>query len=373
VTHPRIQAPSRTHDELEQLRARVKELENALTQTQSMETTYSDAVQHFHSFMHHNPAAAWIKDEHGTYIYTNKAHQVLCGYSEGYIVGKTDYDIFDANIVPLLRENDLRVISENTTIQTIESGSAIAEEGNVRSWLVCKFPLTDISGRRLVGGVGLDVSDQMRSERDLREALRLQRLLLRELDHRVRNNLSSLMTLIDLTETATTTVTDFAASIRSRVLAMSVVHGLLSQKRWKSCRLDSLIESLVPREFRGRVNTHGNDVFVVATQGTALGMVLQELLSNSIKYGALSNANGTIDISWTATPDDEDCTVSMQWRENNGPTVNTACEAGVGTNLITGLIASELRGSVTLQYPASGAQHTLVMSLTRPNQNDDLV
>lgn len=346
------------------LERRVADLEAALEVAMRPHQKRSNAgADYFHSFMEYSPATAWIKDENGKYVYTNKSHRELCGYEPSYIVGKTDADLFDPDLVPVLRNNDEKVLRSGEPVQTIETGSILNDE-ETRSWVVCKFPLKDHRDRQLVGGVGLDISEQIKAEDDLHKAIELQQLLFHELDHRVRNNLASLITLIDLSRRSTQTVDEFAASIHSRVQAMSAVHGLLSYKRWDAIDLPQLIHTMVPEDVRHAVRTEGQDVAVISSQGTALGMLIQELVSNSLKYGALS-AGGTVQVRWDVEQSPKYWIVTLHWRELDGPPIEQPHPPGVGTRLIKGIAQSDLGGDAVLEYPRDGAAHRFTLRLAR--------
>ncbi len=349
--------------DLEMLRSRIAELEDELAKTRHTESSTVSPGEHFHSFMHHNPATAWIKDAEGRYVYTNKAHQELCGYEPGAIIGKTDADIFAQHLVPTLRANDLNVIETGTALQTVETGS-VQESDEVRSWIVCKFPLTDVDGKQLIGGVGLDITDQVKVEADLQRAVELQQLLFDELDHRVRNNLASLLTLIELSKKSADTVEQFAESIRTRVQAMSTVHTLLSVKKWGTLGLGELIGSMIPNDLRPNVKLEGPPVRIAASHGTSVGMLIQELVSNSLKYGALSN-RGRTEVQWTAKETSDSWTIDLNWRERGGPPINWPCLPKIGTSLIKGIVRNDLRGCAELSYPPQGVEHRLQIEVDK--------
>jgi two-component system CheB/CheR fusion protein len=249
-----------------------------------------------------------------------------------------------------------------------------------------EWPFTARSGRRgwcystvfeIPGGSGtptficmdVDITQRKEAEQALERSDQLQRLLLSELDHRVRNNLASLTTLIDISARDSRSVTDLAASIRSRVQAMSVVHALLSREHWHSVDLRQLIITLAPGGAQQALHITGPAVAVVPRQATALGMVLQELLVNSQKYGALARAEsdgGYVDVGWS-TDDSPDVAgesiLRMHWRERGGAPITEPVKEGVGTGLVRGLVRTELRGEATLRFPRDGAAHEFLLTL----------
>jgi PAS domain S-box-containing protein len=123
--------------------------------------------ERFANFMDRNPAAAWIKDEQGRYVYVN---QTLC---EAYrvtvedVLGKTDFELLRQDVAEQLTANDHATLDSDQPIETTETISS--PDGTDHIWLIVKFPMRDPSGGRLVGGLALDVTDQKRAEQALRD------------------------------------------------------------------------------------------------------------------------------------------------------------------------------------------------------------
>jgi len=209
------------------------------------------------------------------------------------------------------------------------------------------------------------ISEQFQSLEELSRELALsgdsQRILFRELDHRVRNNLAGLASLITLSQQNSSSIDVFADSIRGRVHAMSVVHSMLSQEHWDPIDLGSMITLLVPPGAKGTLEMELNPaVLVPPQQATACGMVFQELMANSLKYGAWS-AGGVVHVIWSAPDVEEDGSrrLGIHWRETGGPAIEQEIEPGTGTGLIEGFVNHELQGSITLRYDQDGVRHDL--------------
>ena len=205
-------------------------------------------------------------------------------------------------------------------------------------------------------GVALDVTERVKADDR-------QRLMMRELDHRVRNNIASLQAIIDLTARRSDDVPEFADSIQMRVRAMARVHELLSSSRWRPVPFRRVLEEMTPPEGTRRVSFEGEGVLVPAVQGTALGMVVHELMTNSLKYGALGSAEGHVTIGWTVSRDETTTRCEIRWLERGGPAPDPDATAGLGTQLVTGLVGADLRGSVEFNYPTEGADHRIMMQM----------
>lgn len=310
----------------------------------------------------------WQITAKGTTVYLNPA---MCRLLEvdgpGEAVGKSFRAFFSAEMLTRIdREHAKRPLGVASSYEVELTGA----KGTKRFVIISGAPVMGPDGRlqTLIATV-TDITEQKLAVQALRRSSDLQRLMLSELDHRVRNNLASLAALIDITARESCDVKEFAASIKGRVQAMSTAHSLLSRGHWAPMPLAELIESLIPADLRDRVIVRGPGVLVTPRQIAALAMVFQELLANSLKHGALGSS-GEVEAQWSADPasEGEGTLVRFCWRESLGDSGARAPAArapskGEGTSLMCGLVRSELRGSLTLTYPASGAAHELVFTI----------
>lgn len=222
-----------------------------------------------------------------------------------------------------------------------------------------------VDGRQILLGLCRDITARREAEKALRDSTQMHRMMLSELDHRVRNNLASLAALIDISVGQHRTIAEFAASIRGRVQAMSAVHSMLSRARWVSVDLRAIIDTMVPYDAKARVQMHGPPTPIAPRQVTALGMMIQELVANSLKHGALKG-QGRIEISWNIIDEQpEERRLELHWREIDGPPIDAPGTPAQGTSLILGFVRTELRGEATLTYPQSGAAHKFLLRLDR--------
>jgi PAS domain S-box-containing protein len=231
----------------------------------------------------------------------------------------------------------------------------------------------------------VEITERKRAEQAVAHSSQVHRLLLRELDHRVRNNLAALIGLIDLSARDSRGVPEFAASVRDRVQAMSTVHALLSRDRWRAVDLRDLLLNLMPSARPEMLTIDGPRVEVAARQATALGMVLQELFANSLKHGALGSPNGTVQVRWTVDDSISLTTavtdaasialptrvLRLDWREQGGRPIDKPVTPSIGSRLIHGLVRAELAGEAMLTFPRDGAQHTLTLRLDPHDQVSD--
>ncbi|MEM7228006.1 MAG: PAS domain S-box protein [Planctomycetota bacterium] len=240
-----------------------------------------------------------------------------------------------------------------------------AANGEVRYALSAWTAIQDDEGQvKYIAAQAMDITDRKRAEEELAAREELQRLLVSELDHRVRNNLSSLLTLIDLSRDSSDSVDELASSLSSRAQAIAAVHAILSDTQWHGGDLNTMIETITHASDDGRIAIHGPPVHVPLSQAQALGMIINEFMTNCQKHGALRSSDGTVDINWSAERiDDQTTKLILHWQESGGPPCSPDSPHGTGTTLIEGLAGSELQGHVTLTYPSAGASHTLHASL----------
>ncbi len=214
-------------------------------------------------------------------------------------------------------------------------------------------------------GFIMDVTAQKRTESELRQLLERERFLVAELDHRVRNTLSGLLSLIDMTCTPTMTY-DYTRTIGARVRSMVTAHNLMSATRWHPIDLADLLHHLAPANTPGRLKYERQSVRIPARQATAFAMLLNELITNSLKYGALGHTGGVIHVQWARrcdVPHDSGFPLRLEWVETGGPQPKSETPSGLGLKLITGFAKAELAGAARLSFPPAGAHHIIDVCL----------
>src|SRR5260221_495558 len=181
-----------------------------------------------------------------------------------------------------------------------------------------------------VDGVTVDITDR-------REAERRQALLAREVDHRARNALAIVQSVIRLTSTHESTDA-FKEAVDGRVRALAQAHELLAQSRWQGADIVRLVqEELAPYEANGtRVKTQGPSVVLPPDRAQTIALILHELATNAAKYGGLSEPTGLVDVSWRI----ENSSLLLNWIESGGPLVSPPSHQGVGTRIIRASAAS---------------------------------
>ena len=175
------------------------------------------------------------------------------------------------------------------------------------------------------------------------ERTRQQAELLQELDHRVKNNLATILSMIDETARETDDIRSFQESFSGRIVSMARAHELLAASKWSGIDLREAIQIMV--EASGGtdcLSLDGEPVLLSVNTATPTALVLNELATNARKHGSLSNGNGQVHINWKL---DGDC-LRLSWQERGGPTAQLPFAEGMGTRLIKGFIVYQLHGEV---------------------------
>lgn len=205
----------------------------------------------------------------------------------------------------------------------------------------------DATGHYLrLKGLTRDITERKRAEER-------QGMLVRELDHRVKNVLASVATVGQRTREGSTSMDEFLQTFDGRIQSMANAHALLSRSHWKGVNLVELVRrELAPYVGEGTASVDGPDVLLTAEATQAIAIVLHELVTNASKYGALSTPHGRITVRWDWRGAKE--WLSLLWTEAGGPAVAVPSQTGYGTRAIRQLIPHELGGTVDLTFDTGG-------------------
>ncbi len=153
-------------------------------------------------------------------------------------------------------------------------------------------------------------------------------------------------------------------AIESRLLALSRSHDLLSRENWKSAGLRDVIKhALEPFDDAGgradRIVIVGDDIRLPPQTALVLGIGFNELATNAVKYGALSNQAGSVLVEWMIQPSPESSRLILHWREKDGPPVTRPSRSGFGSRMIERGLAHELEGTINIDYLPNGVVCTI--------------
>lgn len=203
---------------------------------------------------------------------------------------------------------------------------------------------------------------------ELKRAEQRQRLMMAELDHRVKNNLATVISLLEQTARSSASVQQFQQTFTGRIMALARMHKALSGAQWEGIGLLLLVtQTLEPYQSDppGRVRIESPDVTLPARAATALAMALHELATNAAKYGALSSPAGRVRVSWVVRGQADGAeSLAIDWEESGGPPVVPPESLGFGTELIEGGIAYELQGTAKIDFHPDGVRCTMTIPLS---------
>lgn len=194
------------------------------------------------------------------------------------------------------------------------------------------------------------------------------RMLIDELNHRVKNTLSTVQSIVWQTLRTTADPMAIRQSIESRLFALSRSHDLLTREKWESAGLfDIAHDALEPFGVSGgradRILITGENIRFPPKAALALGIAFNELATNAVKYGALSNAVGSILIGWTMETAPAGKRLLLSWTEKGGPPVTPPAHKGFGSRVLERGLAHELEGTVHLDYRPGGLVCTMDIPL----------
>jgi PAS domain S-box-containing protein len=195
-----------------------------------------------------------------------------------------------------------------------------------------------------ISGVTMDITER-------KEAEERQALLAREVDHRAKNAMAIVQSIVRLTKADS--IAEYASVIEGRIKALSRAHALLSDSRWQGAEMAKLVEEeLAPYRsaHADRIRIAGPKVVLEPTTAQTLALALHELSTNAVKYGALSQASGRLELNWDIRPDE----IVVTWRESGGPAVRKPSQTGFGAKIITSSIERQLEGKVSFDWRPEG-------------------
>jgi PAS domain S-box-containing protein len=282
-----------------------------------------------------------------------------CAWDEGHCrifgVDPNNFKVTPERVRALLDPEDWERLTHAWSEGILTSRSYETEfrvrrpSGDVR-WCIGTAVATVDEKNRIVrvSGVTTDITERRRTEER-------QAFLAREVDHRARNVLAVVQSILRLTKTHS--VDAYVAAVEGRIKALSHAHMLLSESRWEGADLARLIaEELDPYRIGNLdvVSVEGPETILDPRRAQTLALAVHELATNAAKYGALTTSSGKVNLRWTV--DDDGLTI--KWLEMNGPRVVAPTTQGYGTRVIRASL-EQLSGKAIFDWHASGLHCTL--------------
>jgi len=207
--------------------------------------------------------------------------------------------------------------------------------------------------RRLLAKAGIDAAEQ-------EVATKLQHLIVEELHHRIKNMLATVKAITSQSLRAADTLQQAREAIESRLAALGRVHDLLLQTNWAKTTLGAVVATAIePFQTKAaeQFSIHADNLRLAPNAVLPIAMVLNELCTNAVKYGALSNPDGRIEINGSI--DNDARTLRLSWTEKNGPRVHEPTRRSFGSKLVEQAFVSQLKGNAKLEFAPTGVRYQL--------------
>ena len=298
-------------------------------------------------------------------IFANDAFLALTGYSREEVLGQA-FNFLMAH------DTDTRALARIKVEFAGSSGAGTEilysrKDGSEFWAAVFVSPVRDASGaivRHFASFVDLTRHKEEQAQ---------SRMLIDELNHRVKNTLATVQSIVWQASRANSDPRVIREAVEARLFALSRSHNLLTRQNWRSAGLlDVVHDALEPFGVADgptkRLVIAGENIHLPPKSALALGIAFNELATNAVKYGALSNDKGSIRIDWTIEPTPKGRRVILYWREKDGPRVTPPLRKGFGSRVIERGLTKELEGTVQLDYRPDGLICT--MDIPVPGSRD---
>ena len=287
----------------------------------------------------HSPVILFGIDSNGVFTLSEGLGLESMGAGAGDVVGESVYQVY-RNYPDILEQ-------VNSALNGVEShGLTHIGEKCFEVWFT---PVSDDEGS-LVGlsGVAIDITRRNKLEQQ-------QTIMMSELDHRVKNNIAAVISLVGMSKQGADSIEAFAKTLDGRLHALAVAHSTLAKSHWHGAWLRDVLQLTLQPYMSGmveRMRFEGPDVELPGMLARPMCMVINELATNAVKYGSLSTTKGSVLITTEHESGQE--FVTVHWKESGGPPVLTENTVGTGTSLLKGLVDHEMHGEITLDFHRDG-------------------
>jgi two-component sensor histidine kinase/CheY-like chemotaxis protein len=268
------------------------------------------------------------------------------------MVGTGALKIVPEEVIPLAAEALARTKPTGTSRSAAQEVLTAENDG-----LRLLLEQAGIDAKALIEQAGIDAKERAAADK-------LQKLILEELHHRIKNTLATVSAIASQSLRTMTSIEHGQQAIEGRLVALGRAHDLLMQVSWANASLlDTIRGAVEPYDSRGagRFSIDGPDIGITSGAVIALAMTFNELCTNATKFGALSLPAGRIEIAWTI--DEETRRLRLTWTERDGPAVAAPTRRSFGTRMI-GSLGQQLHGLVDLAYQPTGFVYMLDVPLT---------
>jgi PAS domain S-box-containing protein len=324
-----------------------------ITAEKDAEAALRESEARFRHMADSAPALIWMSDETGQIVFANLHYDYIFGRPATEMLEDGWRDVVHPEDLPGFEQAFFEAFAARRPFRT--EVRVRDRHGDVR-WLRCECVPRFDDTQRFLGytGCNVDITEAKVAEerRDL---------LIHELNHRVKNTLATVQSIAAQTLRNTGTAAEAKEAIEGRLIALSRAHDVLTRESWEGADLYEIAaQAVAPYASQGenRLHLNGARVRVPPRMALALAMALQELATNAVKYGALSNDTGAISLTWHVEQG-EPARLQLRWEESGGPPVQAPTRRGFGSRLIERSLAQDLDGTARIAFSTTGVVCTV--------------
>lgn len=331
-----------------------------------------DSEERYRSLISHSTEGIWLLElDPPLDTSLSEDEQIAFAYRHGRFVGCNDamarmYGLARADdLIGKTLEFPMPVTDEETKAyltMIIRSGYNLTDvesveydiAGNRKYFANNMIGIVENGLLKRLWGIQREITDRVRAEEQ-------RTLLINELNHRVKNTLATVQSIASQTLRNAENMADAKAAFENRLIALARAHDVLTRENWEGADLHEIaLQAVAPYANwpEDRLHLDGPSVRLQPRMALALSMVLQELATNAVKYGALSNDVGRIRIEWDVEQTEPE-RLLLRWEESDGPAVRPPSRRGFGSSLIERGLAQDLNGSARIAFPCTGVICTL--------------
>ncbi|MER8487830.1 PAS domain S-box protein [Mesorhizobium australicum] len=317
-----------------------------------------EARHHLSAIVESSFDAIVSKDLNGVIKSWNSGAQRLFGYTTDEAVGRS---------VTMLIPDD-HLDEEPRILERIRKGERVETYETIRrrkDGSLVPVSLTISPVRNAVGQI-IGASKIARDISTAKESEYRIRMLMREVNHRVKNQYSVIISMIRETSKRSSTPAEFERQVRERIMALSLSHDLLVSGDWRGATIfELLLAQAKPFGNEERISMAGPSLTLSPNAVQYLGIAFHELATNSAKYGVLSAAEGTISVQWKVSKAGDLKRFQLIWKERDGPQVQNIGHGGFGTVVLQRVAPAAVSGTGVLEYDSHGVTWILEAPLSQ--------
>ena len=337
-----------------------------ITEAKQAQEALRETQRRLDAVLNNASVSVFLMDERQHCSYMNAAAERLTGYQFEETQGRPLHDVIhhtrpDGSHFPLQECAIDRAFPEKHNTQGEEV--FIHKDGHFYPVAFTASPVCDEDANT----VGTIIEVQDITER--RRAEEHQRLLIDELNHRVKNTLSIIQGIAQQTFRGEAARHEAREAFEGRLAALAATYNLLTEQNWDAVSIAAVVDDAL-RPFRSEAHSFtisGPDLQIVPKTAVTLALALNELATNAAKYGSLTSDKGQLEVLWRAVDTSDGERLHLLWRERGGPQVELPARRGFGTRMVERALASELGGDVRIDFQPHGVVCTVDAPLPKAN------